>query len=584
MDNLNIKSGNPHPKLFFKFLRLLLPYWARVYGLTGLSLIIMLLGMINPFITKLVIDKAIPEKNLSFLLTLTAVGAGLFMLGAILQAASNYLQNTLNLKLGFDLRRRIIRHLNRLSLGFFQQKTSGELLYRINYDVDFISGFLSWFLPEAIEVFLRIIITVIIIFYLDRNLAWLSILLSPFLYLPSYYFNRRLKELFRQLNRKKENIYAKFIEVFSHLPLVKAMGKEAAESKRYLHRVIENLRLEIKNLKLVIAGDFIGSFVNRFIVGVIALYGGYRVIKGEVTLGSLLAIMMYLNQLMALQNSVVKYFRQINLGTVSCQRIDDILQEEPARTRARTRRFDFPKGEILFSDCTFGYKESALVLDKINFKIGSGSAVALVGPSGCGKTTIVNLILRLYEPLSGDIFIDGENIKDLDSSCLYNQIGVALQQPFLWNDTIENNIRYGKPDCLAEEIIHAAEITGLDILVKSLPEGYQTKVGEDAGKISQGQKQRIAISRAIIKRPKILILDEAMSSLDLESERKILDSLLKDRKGLATIIISHRGSVLDLVEKVYLIEGKDKITSGALAELRENPVFLRLFSESKEIE
>lgn len=567
-------------RLFLKFFRYLLSYRKKVIWLVAVNSITVILALANPFITKLVIDRAIGNKDLTLFFILTAIGAGIFVVNGLLFGLVGYLRRILNLNFELGLRRRIVNHLNRLSLSFFHDKPVGQHLYRINYDVDFVTGFLTGILPEAIEIFPRILFTLIIIFYLDKRLAFLSILLSPFLYLPPYLFNRKLREIFKELNRMKEVIFSRFIEVFSQIHLVKAFGRETQETRSYLRRIIASIRMEIVNTRLETALDFLSNSANRIIVGGIAFYGGFLVIKGKMSLGSLTAIMIYLSQLVGLQGGVIDFFRRLNLGLVSCQRIDDILQEEPARTKARTRRFDFPKGEILFSDCTFGYKESALVLDKINFKIDGGTAVALVGPSGCGKTTIVNLILRLYEPLSGDIFIDGENIKDLDSSCLYNQIGVALQEPFLWDDTIENNIRYGKPDAILEEIIHTAEITGLDILVKSLPEGYQTKVGEDAGKISQGQKQRIAISRAIIKRPRILILDEALSSLDIESEKEILQRLLQNRKGLATIIISHRPSVLELAEGIYFMEDRDKITSGTLQQLRETcPKFLSLFNE-----
>lgn len=567
-------------KLFLQFFRFLFAYRRRITWLVIASNAIMLLSLVNPFITKLVIDKAFFKKDLSLFIVLTAIGAGVFVVNGILNGLVGYSRSYLNFKLAFDLRRRITKHLNKLSLGYFKDQPVGQHLYRINYDVDFVTGFLSGMLPEVIEVFLRMLFTVIIIFYLNKELALLSILLSPFLYLPSFYFNRRLRDIFKELNKKREIIFGKLFEVFSNIQLVKAFGKESQELRRYLRRVIASMRIEITSTKLGIASDFFGSAVNRLIVGLIAFYGGFLIIKGRMTLGSLSAIMIYLNQLISLQGSIVEFFRRINFGMVSCQRLNDILETKTVKEPIGARAVVFTEGGIQFKDCTFGYAEDILVLDRMNFTIEGGKAIALVGPSGCGKTTIVNLILRLYEPQSGNIFIDGNNIEGLEPHSFYEQIGVVLQEPFLWNDTIENNVKYGLPEASPAEFIKAAEITGVDILAQSQSQGYQAMVGEDAGKLSQGQKQRIAISRAIIKQPKILILDEAMSSLDIESEKKILQRLLKERKGLTTIIITHRPSAIELAEEVYFLEGKDRITSGTFQQLGETyPKFLSLFNE-----
>jgi len=565
-------------ELFWKFYKYLFPYRKKEALLIILSLLIAGLGLVSPYIGKLVIDQAFGRRDLNLFLVLIAVSGALFIVSTLFNLANDYLANALNFKLTFDLRRKVIGHLSRLSLRFFQSKPLGGYLYRADSDVNLAAGFITGILPDAIRIFPRLVFTLVIIFHLNRNMFWMAIALSPFLYISPYFFNKKRVTIAKELSQARESLMSKFIAFFSRIQLVKAFGREAQEFRNYLRHAVDNLRLEAKSLRLGAASDLSSGTINKIAVGLVTFYGGFMVIKGEMTLGSLTAIMMYLNQMIGLQGSVVGFFQQFNFGLIPCERLNEILEEEPVKRSGRCRVIS--EGEIEFRNCTFGYEEDILVLERMSFHIEASNAVAFVGPSGCGKTTIVNLLLKLYEPSDGEILVDNEDIKSWDTASLREQIGVALQETFLWNDTVENNIRFGKPDATKEEVVRSAEITGVDIFLQSLPEGYQIKFGEGGGRFSQGQKQRIALSRAIIKKPKILILDEAMSSLDIESEKQILHSLLKERKGLTTIIISHRPAALELADKIYLIESRDKITCGTLPQLRQtNKMLLNLFTE-----
>jgi ATP-binding cassette subfamily B protein len=350
--------------------------------------------------------------------------------------------------------------------------------------------------------------------------------------------------------------------------------------------MLEGMELLLKGARLKLFSAFTGNSLMKIILGLVSIYGGYQIIKGEMSLGSLTAIMIYIGQLIGLQASIGGFLQQLSFDFVSCDRISEVLDRQPDIVDSDSAvSVKLSKTDIEFKNVDFWYNEASLVLKDLSFSIKHGLSIALIGPSGCGKTTLINLILRLYEPQKGEIFVSGRNIKDIKIGCLKDQIGVALQEPFLWNDTIENDIRYGRRDASFAEIVEAAQIVGLDSFVNVLPDGYKTCIGENAALISQGQKQRIAIARAIIKNPAIIILDEAMSSLDSESEDKIIDNLKTKFISSTIIIVSHRLSTARKMDLLYFLESFDEIEIGSHEELLERSIKYRnLFASQIESE
>jgi ATP-binding cassette subfamily B protein len=341
----------------------------------------------------------------------------------------------------------------------------------------------------------------------------------------------------------------------------------------------------MKNLRLEILSGFANNAGNKTIIGLVGLYGGYQVIKGNLTLGSLTAITAYIYQLMGLPGEFSNFFHSASYGLISCQRINAILEERPKVVESiNAKEVIFPKGEIIFQDVSFGYFPNKFVLNKLNFHVTGGGHIALVGPSGCGKTTLLNLLVRLYEPWGGEIIIDQWNINKLKLHSLRKQIGFALQEPFLWNQSIENNIKYGREEATREEILAVAKLTGIDDFVRDFPRGYQTLIGEDASKISEGQKQRIAIARALIKNPKILILDEAMASMDSASEEKIISNIKSTQKDLTLITVSHRLSTVMSADLAYYFFKPDEMIVDNPQNLCEyNREFIYLFTGQEKI-
>ncbi len=560
---------------YIKFWRYILPFWKKEALILSLSGLTVVLGLISPYLTKLIIDDAYGKKDPKLFIILVAVGGIIFVVNGALGGFNGYLNRYIKMRITFDLNRRVFKKLQSLPFIFFQDAPTGENLYKISYDVEQAGRFIAELLPQMISLIPRLLLILIILLCMNWKVALFALALAPFLYIVPSYFGKRLKEAFKGWIENMQAIFSRLQETLSHMRLVKAFGQDRRETKSYIKGLIKNIRYSLKNTRIETAGSFANSLINRLILGLIIFYGGWQVIKGRITLGSLSAMTIYLSQLSGMQSSFAQFFQQISTGLVSYERLDEILEAEPdAIESVQAREVKFPQGRVQFKDVAFGFSPDKTILKGMNFIIDGASCAGLVGPSGCGKTTIVNLLLRLYKPEKGEIWIDGWNITDVKSKSFYNQIGVALQEPYLWNDTIADNIRYGREDASLEEVRGAARIACIDEFINSLPKGWDTVVGETGCKISEGQKQRIAIARAVIKRPKILILDEALASIDAQTEEKIIGNIRGFLPAGTVVVISHRISTIAQMDMVYFLAASDKMFIGRHEGLlRNNPAY-----------
>lgn len=567
-------------KAYLGFLKYALAYRKRWFAVIFLGAIGSLLGLVNPYLTKLVVDNAIGGRDFKTFIILSVIGGSLFIFGGLISSLERFLERYIRLRINFDLNRDVFRHIRSFPFKWFQDKSTGEHIYKLSYDVERVTDLVTTIPPQAVSIFPRLIIILGIVFYLNWKMAVFSMCLAPILYLPSYYFSRRMRSVWKKLIENSQGIFTGMGEIFSHIQLIKSFGMESSAARTYLKRLIANMRLGAKNIGLEVTGGFVLSVVGKSLIGFMTFYGGYQVINGEMSLGTLTAIMVYVGQLMALQNQIAMFFQTSSLGLVSCGRISKILNEKSRIAEAtNAKNPDFKSSDIVFENISFGYREDMHVLRNLSFNIESGRHIALVGPSGCGKTTILNLLLRLYDPWQGNIHVGGANINALKIRALRERIGIVLQEPFLWNDSVINNIRYGRDDATRGEIEDVARITGVDDIADNLPSGYDSVIGENACKISEGQKQRIAIARALIRRPRILILDEAFSSLDSESEKEILSAIKDFCKGATIISVSHRLSSLAMTESVYYLKRPEEMIKNRFEELlKNNDDFGRIFS------
>jgi ABC-type bacteriocin/lantibiotic exporter with double-glycine peptidase domain len=583
---LNLRTLRKRYRDFLRFTTFLLPYWKSKLVVIALSVLLVPLGLVMPYLTKLIIDKAYANRDMVLFIRLVIFGAVVFIITAIIQGLSGYLEEKLRLKVNFDINSKTFQHIQKFSLGFFRDKTTGEHIYKINFDLQRITHMVTDTLPKFILLFPRFLLILTVVFYLNWRLASLCLILSPILYLEPYYFLSKRRDIFQRQIESSQSIFVRLQEVFSHMHLVKAFGKESFEIREFLIRLLKRIELSLKEIKLQVYSGFTGNSLRKLVLGIVSVYGGYQIIKGQISLGSLTAIMIYLTQLIGLQNSIGNFFQQLAFDFVSCDRVLEILDRQPDITdRPNAISISLFDADVIFDNVTFGYKHNSPVIKDLSFSIKSGAMIGLVGHSGCGKTTILNLILRLYEPQKGRILLSNYDIKDIKLDSLKSQIGIALQEPFLWNDTIENNIKYGKEDASFSQIIEVAHISTVDDFVNMLPNGYKTHIGENAALISQGQKQRIAIARALIKNPAIIILDEAMSSLDSESEEKIIDNLKMKFSSSTIIVVSHRLSTVRKMDLLYFLESSNKMEIGSHEQLLErNPKYRELFASQIEPE
>ncbi|HLD82327.1 MAG TPA: ABC transporter ATP-binding protein [Candidatus Omnitrophota bacterium] len=419
-------------KLFFRFLRFLYPYRKQWLAILALSTLAGLLDLVNPYLSKLVIDRAIANKDLRLFTILALAGGSVFIITALFDALRQFLSRYIKVKVGFDLNKKAYKKLQNFPLSYFKDKSTGEHLYKLSYDVDRVKDFITDIPPQGLSLFPRLLFALTIVFHLNWQMALFSLILTPFLYLPYYYFTRRMRKIWSTLIESYQDIFKNLDEVFSHMYLVKAFGKENASIHKHLKKLIANIRLGMKNIGLEIASSLVSGVLSKIIIGLITFYGIYQVINGQMSLGTFTAIMVYLAQLMGLQGQFGYFFQAIGLGMVSCERLAMVLDDNRRIIETKeASRTPFQNPQVSFKKVSFGYRPQEFILRDISFNIGAGRHIALVGPSGCGKSTILNLSLKLYEPWEGEIIVNGD-------------IGIALQEPFLWNDSIENNIRYVK--------------------------------------------------------------------------------------------------------------------------------------------
>lgn len=556
---------------WLRFNKYLYKYWKLQAAVICLSLLATPLGLVNPYLTKLVIDRAYGNKDLNLFFILAVIGGTAFLFSGLVTSLSQYLSKALSKNVAFDMTRDFLRHIQGLPLAFHNERSTGENIYRIGNDVKTVSDFVCDAIPQIIKLVPYAVFILAIICRLNWRMAVLASFLIPIIYLQPYLFSKLQKKITLSNIEKAQAVSVILHEILSHIRLVKTMAKEKYEMHRYEEGLKGDMNLELKNVKFMQICNLSSSILGRLITGIITLYGGYMVIRGMMTLGSLTAVIIYFGQFVTQLGMLGSLYQRFTINSVARDRLIEIMEIKPDICDAEgTRPYRIKEGRIEFKDISFRYKKDSPVLKTVTFSIPPAARAALVGLSGSGKSSILSLILRLYRKERGDIFIDGIDIEKMTIESLRSQIGIALQEPLLWNDTIANNILYGACQSASRsDIIEAAKLAKAHNFIMALPEGYDSVIGENGCKISGGEMQRIAIARALIKRPKILILDEAMSSLDRETEEMIIDNIFREYDDSTIIIVSHRLSAVQKTDKVYFLKDGVIAQEGSHRELFE---------------
>ena len=508
-----------------------------------------------PFLTKYLIDKVIVIKSFKILNLIGLVLIGVLIIRAFSNFFQSYLLATFRGRVLFDIRMKLFEHVQRTSLSFFFSRQTGYLMSRLSDDVNAVQGLLAETLVTAGQNILTFIAGIICTIYIHSNLALICFAVLPLYVISIAVFNKRIRSLSLETREKFALVQQDLQELLSGISVIKAFTAEGRSTIRLLSDVKKAIRIEVK-LDIIATLASISSVLISSI-GPVALiwYGCGEIMRGNLTVGGLLAFNSFIGYLFG----PVRALYDLNLGVqrslAAVERVFEILDIEPEKDAKAV--LVIRQGKVAFDRVSFSYGVNEIVLKEISFEIPPGQSAALVGRSGAGKTTLASLLLKFYQPISGRIYIDGQDINLVSSKSLRNQIGLVAQDSFLFSDTIKENIRFGRPDATDDEIENAARMAHAHEFIIDMPDGYSAKIGERGCTLSGGQRQRISIARAILKNPKILILDEATSQVDNESERLIQEALEKFMKNRTTIIIAHRLSTVQNADKILVLhEGR----------------------------
>jgi ATP-binding cassette, subfamily B, bacterial len=484
--------------------------------------------------------------------------AGAVIAIAIVGAISSYTEDYLTTSVGqwvmHDLRRTLYHHIQLLSLAYHDHKRTGDLISRVTSDIDAIQSLISSVLLGMLVNVLTLVGMVGVMFYLNWQFTLIALSVAPFLFVIVYSFTRRIKRASRAVRKKESAVVSVLEEVLSSMRVVQAFTREDYEQRRFEQGSLESVETALRARSLKAMLPPIVEIIIAVGTCLVIWYGARLVIAGELSAGSLLVFFLYLGSMYKPMRQLAKMTDTVSKAVVGFERIREVLEtERQVRNLPGARTAPRFKGEIEFEHVKFGYGPEQLVLKDIALKIEPGQVVALVGPTGAGKTTIISLIPRFYDPLSGRVKIDGTDVRRYKLRSLRQQISFVLQESLLFRAPVWQNIAYGKPEARREEIIRAAKLANAHEFIEQLADGYDTMVGERGVTLSGGQRQRIAIARAIIRNAPILILDEPSSNLDSASEELVFDALARLMEDKTSIIIAHRLATIRRADVIFVI-------------------------------
>jgi ABC-type multidrug transport system fused ATPase/permease subunit len=532
------------------------PYWKTLLASGVLLLIQTGMHLAPPLIQGKVVDDVIRAGDLARLTRLILLLIGTHALLHLSDFADMYLRHALGERFILELRVRLYNHLQRLSLAFYERTSTGELMSRVTNDVNAMESFITHGVPLTVVDLLRLIGASIILLTLHWQLALVVLIPLPLMAVGLRIFNQRVRPIYRQVRDRLGDINARLQDNLAGIRVIQAFEQEENELRTFSTVSEDYYRERVNAIRLwstfFPALHFLTSVGGALVLG----FGARAVVADRITLGTLVAFLGYITSFYAPLRRLTQVDNTFQQAIAAGERIFELLDEETeidsapdALALAETR------GEVRFEDVHFRYGEGDEVLHDIDFHMAPGEVVALVGPSGAGKTSIANLLCRFYDPGHGRILVDGHDLRDLDLQSLRQHIAVVLQDTFLFNSTVRENICYGMPDATEAEMVAAAEAAHAhDFILNELPNGYDTEIGERGVRLSGGQKQRLALARAIITNPSILILDEATSSVDAEAEYLIQQALNDVLRGRTALVIAHRLSTIRNADKIIALE------------------------------
>lgn len=556
----------------FGYLR---PYWRRVIILyvalfAGLGI---QLGI--PLVLARAIDDGIVAHNGRVVLQAALLIVGLALLQGLFTFVRSYLVQALAERVGFDLRNELYAHLQRLPFAFYDRTQTGQLMSRATDDINNIRAMLVMAMRPLVLAIGTFVAVTVILFRTDATLAAVALATMPFLIWYSVRFGVAIRPMFLKVQQQFGAMTSALQENVAGNRVVRAFAQERAESERFETELEE---LFDRNLRAARRWSFaypVTLFLSGLSLGAVLWLGGYQVLTGVLSIGTLVAF----NRYMTLLNEPVRWLgfvvNRIARAVASGERIFETLDTVPTVSdRPGAIALAASRGEVVFEEVSFTFPVAKRrALEEVSFVARPGEVVALVGPTGSGKTSIVNLIPRFYDATSGRVMIDGHDVRDLSLASLRRQIGMVLQETFLFSVTIRENIAYGRPEATLQEVMAAARAAQADAFIEAMPEGYETEVGERGVTLSGGQKQRIAIARALLLDPRILILDDATSSVDTETEHEIQGALRTLMAGRTSFVIAQRLTTVQAADQILVLRESSIVERGTHIELIQRAGF-----------
>ncbi|AWB10707.1 ATP-binding cassette, subfamily B, MsbA [Thermodesulfobium acidiphilum] len=567
--------------IYFRLLKYLKPYVKYfVLALFFMCLVSAIMVAI-PWTLKVLIDSALIKKN-AFILNILALSMiGLYIIKGILSFCQNYLMIYITNSVISDIREQFFTHMQLMPLEFFKKHSTGELMSRLTNDTFILQQVFSTGLVSLVLDTLTLIGVVCFIFYIDWKLTMATIFILPLAFLAVQKFGRRLKSVSYRIQERSADVFAVLQEILSSIKIVHGFATYEKESERFKKINRESVKAVLKAGRLNSIYTPVMELLGAMGIAAVFWYGGYRVINGHMTIGDLMAFIGYIGIITTPVRRMGSNLGNIQQAMAAAHRIFSVLDIEPSiKDKEDAIEIQEIKGMIEFENVWFKYPDDEeYILKGLSFRIMPGQVFAIVGPSGAGKTTIIDLIMRFYDPQSGSIKIDGYDVRDLSMRSLRRHLGLVPQDIILFNTTISENISYGKNDATTEDIIWAAKISNAHDFIDKMEKGYDTVLGERGVRFSGGERQRISIARAVIKNPKIFLLDEATSNLDASSESQFQEALKRVLKGRTTIIVAHRLSTVIFADKILYLENGKIVEEGTHSELmsKENGKYRMLF-------
>ena len=565
--------------LLSRVLKYVRPYRGRFIFTFVLTIVIAALSPLRPILIQYAFDHYIVTPDPDGLLTMTLLIIGVLLLEAVTYYFYTYSANWLGQTVIKDIRTEIYNHINHLKLQYFDKTAIGTLVTRVVSDIETIADIFSNGILVIFGDILKLVAVVTVMFYVDWQLALIALSTIPVLLVATYIFKNGIRSSFQDVRTQVSKLNAFLQEHITGMHIVQVFNREKKEMERF--KVINEKHREAHIRSVWYFSIFLPvvEILSATSLGLIVWWGSREVLQGQVTIGHLVAYILYIHMLFRPIRELADKFNTLQMGMVSSERVFKVLDTKDTIEDSGTLVKDSINGDIEFKNVWFAYKDDEYVLKDISFKVGKGESLALVGATGSGKTSIINLLSRFYEFEKGEILVDGESVRNYRKEFLRTNIAVVLQDVFLFSDTIYRNITLGDESITMETVVQAAKDFGAHDFISELPGAYEYNVMERGAMLSVGQRQLISFIRAYVHNPTVLVLDEATSSIDTESEDIIQKALVKLMEGRTSIIIAHRLATIQKADKILVLEKGKILEIGTHQELLENDGHYRTLFE-----